>query len=249
MVKYKGGLTSATIDKLLLDLNTIWRDRERKQVARLKSKYNFEIAKLRRSIASSKPYSAVDANKQISRLKTDLKSAYGEVKRNINSREQNKITPAATRIIDKVIKRTTEVQLQRKMFASENDKLKKRVNELEGVVDTEDFEKSKYVEGAAWMAKWMAGEANKYVEAIEGLCNDYRTRKREKEARGEADAHFLAVTYSWLIENIESSSTDLKLKLHGIKTNAMYQSETLRGKVKRATGKIGRGNNNEISGV
>ena len=242
MVKYKGGLTSATIDKLLLDLNTIWRDRERKQMARLKSKYNFEIMKLRRSAASSKPYNVVDANRQIARLKTDLKCAYKEVKNNINAREKNAVIPAATGMVDRAIKRTTEIQLQRKIFSDENERLKRRINELEGVVNTEDFEKAKYMEGAAWMARLIAEETNKYAGAIEGLCNDYRMRKREKETKGEVDVHFLASTYSWLIESIESSSAELKLKLHGVKTSAAYQSEALKGKVKKATGKTGRGN-------
>ncbi len=239
--KTKGVMTDALIDKMLLDLNLIWRDRERKQIARLKNRYNAEVMGLRRQATMSVPYNAADANKRIARLRTDLKCAYKEIKKNICGNERAKVNPSATEVIDESLKMAHAIQFQKKALNDENERLKKKVGVLESLVNAEDVEREKYMEGAAWMAKLLSEETDKYISTVENLCEEYRKRKREKEARGEADPVYLGTVHGWLIDQVESASNDFKLRVHAIKSNADYQAEGLRSRIKRATGRTGRG--------
>ena len=186
-------------------------------------------------------YDAVDANKRIARLRTDLKCTYNELKHNICAKERAKLIPNATGVVDESLKMASAMQVQKRALNDENERLRKKVEQLEGVVNTEDFERAKYMEGAAWMAKLLAEESEKYLATLEGLCNNYRTKKREKETKGEANQMYLSAIQTWFIENVEAASSEFKMKVHGIKANTVYQAEKLRGKVKKAVGKTGRG--------
>jgi len=84
-------LPEVLIDKLLLDLNRIWKDRERRQIAKIRDKLNDEIVALKRKANNKIPYEAVVANKQITRLKNDLKTAFKELRENIYEKEKKKM--------------------------------------------------------------------------------------------------------------------------------------------------------------
>ena len=48
-------LTDTMVNKLLAELNKIWRERERKQIARVRNECNAEVMALRRQLANSQP--------------------------------------------------------------------------------------------------------------------------------------------------------------------------------------------------
>ena len=90
-MKHGNELNETLINKLLSTLNTIWRERERKQITRIKNKYQSEILSLRRQNSSKGTYDEIVAQKQIARLKCDLKNAYKEVNAGIQKQKKDKM--------------------------------------------------------------------------------------------------------------------------------------------------------------
>ena len=83
-------LSEKAIDQLLTELNKIWRDREKKQMARVKSTCNTQVADVKRGFNSTKSYSEVEANKKIIQLQADLKKANAEIRKHIDTGETKK---------------------------------------------------------------------------------------------------------------------------------------------------------------
>jgi hypothetical protein len=71
--RYSQFLTESAINTLLEDLNKIWRNRERRQVARVKSETNTEVANVRRQLAMKAPYEEIVTKSKIHQLREDLK--------------------------------------------------------------------------------------------------------------------------------------------------------------------------------
>lgn len=67
------GFKSVQISRLLEDLNAIWRKREKNLMNQVRSKCNRELETLRRQLANAPKYDHYVADKEINRLKSDLK--------------------------------------------------------------------------------------------------------------------------------------------------------------------------------
>ena len=76
-------VSASLMNQLLNDLNKIWREREQKQIAKIRSDCNRELQFLRRQIQFKKPYDKVMSEKQVQRLKGDLKSAKATLRENV----------------------------------------------------------------------------------------------------------------------------------------------------------------------
>jgi hypothetical protein len=87
--KYNIEMSESLINDLLSSLNKIWRDREQKQISRLKTKYQSEIMGLRRKNMMRSPYDEFQSNKTISRLKKDLKNVKDDMRNHLV--EKNKL--------------------------------------------------------------------------------------------------------------------------------------------------------------
>ena len=78
------------INDLLSSLNKIWREREKKVIARTKTKYESEVLNLRRQMTMKTGLDEFTAMKTISLLKTELKQAREEARNNLVVRNKNK---------------------------------------------------------------------------------------------------------------------------------------------------------------
>jgi hypothetical protein len=87
--KYNIEMSETLINDLLASLNKIWRDREKKQIARLKTKYQNEIMSLRRKATMRTSYDEFTAGKTICKLKKDLKNVRDDLRTQIV--EKNKL--------------------------------------------------------------------------------------------------------------------------------------------------------------
>ena len=92
------------INKLLSELNRIWRDRERKQINRLKNKSHNEVNQLRRQLAMRAPHDEVQSQKQISRLKHDLRSCQTDLRDTKAMLERRNEVPQGVDMIDHSLK-------------------------------------------------------------------------------------------------------------------------------------------------
>ena len=78
-----GELTDILINKLLKSLNEVWRDRERRQITRVKTSCNREIQKLRRQIMNTAPLKEVKAMNEITRLRTQLADSQKKLRQSV----------------------------------------------------------------------------------------------------------------------------------------------------------------------
>ena len=80
------------------------------------------------------------------------------------------------------------------------------------MTQSEEFERSKFMEGAAWigriiyyniyyilLAQKMTTECDKYGRRVDELINEYNIRTRQKDLTGEIDAIFVSRTQAWLL--------------------------------------------------
>ena len=73
-------MSETLINDLLSALNKIWRERESKQIARLKTKYQSEIMGLRRKANMRSTFDEFTAGKTISKLKKDLRNVKDDLR-------------------------------------------------------------------------------------------------------------------------------------------------------------------------
>eukprot|EP01022_Parablepharisma_sp_SALTPOND_P018457 TRINITY_DN3014_c0_g1_i1.p1 TRINITY_DN3014_c0_g1~~TRINITY_DN3014_c0_g1_i1.p1 ORF type:complete len:595 (+),score=92.45 TRINITY_DN3014_c0_g1_i1:2346-4130(+) len=231
---FKSGspLTDDIISKLLLDLNRIWREREKRQLDRLKTKYTSELADLRRQAAMRIPFDEVQANKHISRLKSDIRNFHKETKgaAKTAAKEKQKIE-----VLDETLKVIGNLQRQNAELTEKNTTLLERVQELEQALTGEEYEKQKFMEGAAWMALKLHSEVERYGGQLNELINEYNKRTEEKDLKGEIDALFVSTTQAWLLESVDYAYEKLSTKIKSAASSARYHSEMAGEKFKSVT--------------
>ena len=83
-VEHGRELTDTMVNKLLAELNKIWRERERKQIARVRNECNAEVTALRRQLANAAPLDEFKSKTEISKLRTSLKQVQKENRKNIS---------------------------------------------------------------------------------------------------------------------------------------------------------------------
>ena len=228
-------LTDDIIDKVLVELNRIWREREKRQVERIKGKYALELANLRRQMAMRVPFTEVQANKHIAKLKSDIKALQRDAKltSKIPTKERQKIE-----VVDEALKMAGSLQRQNADFSERNTALMRRVQELEQVITGEEYEKQKFMEGAAWISEKIMQEIDRYGDLINSLIREYNARTEEKDINGEIDILFVSTTQAWLLESIDQSFEKLNEKIKAMSDSTKYHSETAGEKVKSITHSI-----------
>jgi len=78
------------IADLLASLNKIWREREKKVIARTKTKYESEVLNLRRQMTMKTGFDEFSAMKTISLLKNELKQVREEARNYLVTRNKIK---------------------------------------------------------------------------------------------------------------------------------------------------------------
>ena len=81
--KCAGQVSASLMNTFLKDMNKIWKAREQKQIARIKSECNREVQFLRRQVQFKKPYDKVIQQAETRRLKGEIKSAKSALRENV----------------------------------------------------------------------------------------------------------------------------------------------------------------------
>ena len=233
--KNNGILNEESMNLLLIDLNKIWREREDKQLDRIRKDYTMEIENLKREGMMSDGYSAVDARKEVGRLTSDLNTVYNDVKTDIVAGKKDENNPQKTDVVGDTLKATSKLQSERIKLYKENERLKAQVEKLKSNINVGGKAKEKYMEGAAWMGNTLAKETDNFANFMSRLCEDYIAKRREKEARGEVDPKVMSKLNAELVNKIENAANEFKANMHGIKANVDSQQKKLTELVKKGT--------------
>lgn len=164
----------------------VWRDRERRQIARIKNQYNAEVQKLRRQISSTAPLSEVNTKNEIQRLKTQLFDSQHKLRQNIVQKKKNLRQTDISEHVETAFKIAGDLQDERNKVLQENQILKVRLLDAEKLHQDQDFERAKFMQGAAWQATKSLDENNGLKSNVENLIADFKSHERNLYLKGDS---------------------------------------------------------------
>ncbi|CAI2362783.1 unnamed protein product [Moneuplotes crassus] len=176
--EHDGQLNDLMINQLLQSLNKVWRERERKNIARIKSSCNHQLQKMKRQITHTEPLTEVNARSEISRLKYQLSDTQKKLRENVVLGKRNLREASITDEVEAAFKVAGCLQDERNRVVQENKALKTRIIDAEKLHMNEDFERSKFMQGAAWQATKSYHETHALEQKITDLVTDFKDHER-----------------------------------------------------------------------
>lgn len=197
--KCASSIQVSLMNQFLTDLNKVWKAREERQVARIKSECNREVQFLRRQLQFQKPYEKVMHQTQVKRLRDDLKSAKATLRENVAVIKQDQQAPNTDGllIIDQTLKYTNQIQIERRKLHEEKEALQHEIAQMSAAKKDEKAEKEKFYEGAAWLGKQSLTVAEKCLNQGENL----RLQYHQKVADASGDAFLRGRAVEWLLDS------------------------------------------------
>lgn len=121
------------------------------------------------------------------------------------------------------------VQEEKREIMEENEALKNKVGEVGELKRNSDYEKTKFMEGANWMATKVQREKEKYDERDKELFKEFDMRI----VGCETDPSIAIRTIRWLKEALEVSSMELDEALGALQDSAQYNMEEAMRRVQK----------------
>lgn len=121
------------------------------------------------------------------------------------------------------------VQEEKREILEENEALKNRFEEVEELRRNNDYEKTKFMEGASWMAMKVIREKDKFDERNRELLKEFDMRI----VGCESDPNIAIRTVKWLREALEVSSMELDEVLGSLQDSAQYNMEEAMRRVQK----------------
>ncbi|CAG9315044.1 unnamed protein product [Blepharisma stoltei] len=177
-------LTDNVLHTLVLELNTVWRERERTQIEKLKNKYKTQILDLKRQLFMRQPYDTIKSQKKVSYLKTELKKVNDDLKQNFSSKT-TKLGPGIDSI-ESTLKLISKLQ-------EENNKLKREIVLLKKKTENND-NKSKLIESMGKLGEQVIQESTKMHQLINNLLTEFEENPGGEKGNTKRE---------WLLDNIE----------------------------------------------
>ncbi|CAI2362644.1 unnamed protein product [Moneuplotes crassus] len=230
-VRYQtsGEISPQLMNKLLTSLNKIWRIREKQNELRIKSKYTSEIEKLKRERNMKGQYDGVQAKKSLARTRAQLKKAEEKLRQYTEKLKKTKNLPSGMDVIDEALMIVAASQEEKRKLMEENDNLRNQVYELEEVKKNNDYEKTKFMEGANWMCTKVIKEKEKYDERDLELFKEFDHRV----IGCEHDPSLAIRTVKWLKEALEVSGLEFDEVLGSLQDSAQYNMEEAMRRVQK----------------
>lgn len=146
-----GEISPKLMNKLLSSLNKIWRIREKENENRIKSKYQSEIDRLKREKQMTGQYETVQTKKSLARARSQLKKTEERLKEYSEKLKKTKNLPNGMNVIDEALMIVASIQEEKREIVEENQRLHSQIEEVMEIRQNNDYEKTKFMEGANWM--------------------------------------------------------------------------------------------------
>ena len=153
------------LNTLLLEINKSFRDREKTIVSKLKHDY-----KLKRQLLMRQPYDSIKAQKQNSRLKSELRKANNEI--TVISSKQPNIIPKL-QDLEETFRALGNLRAENTRLQKENADLKKN-----------KASKSQFLEGVGWLGEKVMKQKSQMHTLISNLIQNFEfdgEASREKQ--------------------------------------------------------------------
>lgn len=125
-------VSSSLMNQFLNDLNKVWKEREQKQIARIKSECNREVQFLRRQVQFRKPYNKVMHQTEVKRLKDQLIDTKSALRENVAVIQQDSKGPNTDGLlmVDQTVKYTNQIQMERRKLQEEKEELQAQLDSM-----------------------------------------------------------------------------------------------------------------------
>lgn len=148
-IKYRLNIDDALAKELLHKLNSVWKERETRQIQRIKSKYQTEILDLRRRMNNKDSLDSVLNKNEAKRLKQEVRSA------RLDNPILNKKNDGLD-MVNSALKVASTFHSTKKDLENEISRLKKLIENNNILNDNnQNLERLKFNEGALWICKFI----------------------------------------------------------------------------------------------
>ena len=221
--KNKYDLNDSIINELLSSLNKIWKEKEKKEMNKIKKKYQTEINNLKRKLTMKSGYDEFTAQKTISKLKKDLKKTKNDLKENIVLNNKLKNAPIEMDLVDNAIKVTSNFQNSKKIFENEINILKKKLAEKN---EKNSGSHLQYNQGIFWMIGRCFEEIVSLEKNILELFSDYDKRINSfnfniKDDLIDYNLKFVLNSVKWVFNSLKQMIFDVRDKFSNWKNDSM----------------------------
>ena len=221
--KNKYDLNDSIINELLTSLNKIWKEKEKKEMNKIKKKYQTEINNLKRKLTMKSGYDEFTAQKTISKLKKDLKKTKNDLKENIVLNNKLKNAPIEMDLVDNAIKVTSNYQNSKKFFENEINILKKKLAEKN---EKNSGSHLQYNQGIFWMIGRCFEEIVSLEKNILELFSDYDKRINSfnfniKDDLIDYNLKFVLNSVKWVFNSLKQMIFDVRDKFSNWKNDSM----------------------------
>ncbi len=146
--KYRLNIDDCLAKELLYQLNNIWKEREAKQIQRIKSKLQTEILDLRRRLNNKDSSEQIITKNENRKLKEEAKIARIDGQIIHKKNDGMDLVNSALKVASTFHKTKTNLE-------AEISRLKKQIESKDNKVqETKDLERMKFNEGALWIGKY-----------------------------------------------------------------------------------------------
>lgn len=118
-----------------------------------------------------------------------------------------------------------EIERQRRALIEENEVLKKRLRGLETILQSGTTEKSKFMEGASWIAKKAHLETEKHIQKLQNLLGEYQKSAKDciiDESITEIDGKKMVRVSQWLGNALEREISEVAERFESMFENVNF---------------------------
>lgn len=189
------------------------------------------MQKLRRQITNTAPLTEVNAKSEINRLRQQLTNTQTKLRQNVATKKKNLQQTDIAEHVEGAFKMAGDLQDQRNKVMQENQALRIRLKDAEKLHDNEDFERAKFMQGAAWQATKSLNENRELESKVNHLIHDFKDHERNLYIKGDSVGLqlFREKNHEIVLEEIQSAikhSNENYKKMMEVATEHFTTSQT-----------------------
>eukprot|EP00347_Sterkiella_histriomuscorum_P013860 403363090 len=210
--KSRGHTQTLVIDDFFADVHRVLKDVQMREIARIRNEHSVEIMKLRKNLEQKLRQEGGVLSSSQNKANLD---------KSLKSKENFKATKNSEKFAE------NEVERQRRALFEENEILKQRVRALETIVQSGSTEKSKFMEGASWIAKKTHVETEKHIQKLGNLIGEFNQKTQTSDyiidhSITELNGREVLKVNKWLVEQMERQINEVGERFESIFENVNY---------------------------
>lgn len=229
-IKYGLQISENLLNELLVGLNKIWQEREKRQVNSVKNQYQSEIMSLRRKLEMAPNMDQFNTKEELKSLRKQLTSTRDTLRDNMVVKNTCQTNPHGIGLVDNALKVAVNFQNTKKCMQNEIDKLRKQLAMKEVKYSGGQHD---YNQGCYWMCCKCNDEISLLEKNARELYQEYENRIRNVDYGEDYTANsYINKIYDnnvrWLYNSLISMVQDVKDKLAQWKFDTQKDIDVLR---------------------